>query len=155
MSGRDRASPSGWACLARACACWACLARACLARALRLLGLSRSGLPRSGLPPLLPREVRLVALRELGPLVRELVLGEARVDGAGLDARVAVDALLGVDVELLDLVVVGLIRRRVDAVDRADLDARVVLGADAGLCDDVGHISSLGVGEQRGASPAF
>ena len=26
-----------------------------------------------------------------------------------------------------------------DAVDRADLDARVVLGADAGLCDDVGH----------------
>ena len=69
----------------------------------------------------------------------QLVLGEAGVDRAGLDARVAVDALLGIDVEHLDLVVVGLVRRRVDAVDRADLDARVVLGADAGLCDHVGH----------------
>ena len=54
----------------------------------------------------------------------------------------------------LDLVVVRLVRRRVDAVDRADLDARVVLGADAGLCDDVCH-GFLGVGVQRGASPAF
>src|SRR5215216_7455147 len=88
---------------------------------------------------LLPREVRLVALRELGPLVRELVLGEAGVHRASLDARVAVDALLGVDVELLDLVVVGLVRRRVDAVDGTHLDARVVLGPDAGLGDDVGH----------------
>src|SRR5215213_5977422 len=88
---------------------------------------------------LLPREVRRIALRELGPLVRELVLGEAGVDRAGLHARVAVDALLRVDVELLDLVVVGLVRGRMDAVDGADLDARVVLGADAGLCDDVGH----------------
>ena len=70
----------------------------------------------------------------------QLVLGEAGVDRARLDARVAVDALLGVDVEHLDLVVVGLVGRRVDAVDGADLDARVVLGADAGLCDDVGHV---------------
>src|SRR5215203_2741905 len=88
---------------------------------------------------LLPREVPLVALGELRPLVGELVLGEARIDGARLDAGVAVDALLGVDVELLDLVVVGLVRRRVDAIDRAHLDARVVLGPDAGLRDHVGH----------------
>src|SRR5205814_8739197 len=84
-------------------------------------------------------EVVGVDLRVLRPLVRELVLGGARSHGAGLDARVAVDALLRVDVEHLDLVVVGLVRRRVDAVDRADLDARVVLLSDARLCDDVCH----------------
>src|SRR4051794_34814234 len=87
---------------------------------------------------LICEEVR-VDLDVLLPLVGNLVLGEARVDRAGLDAGVAVDALLGIDVELLDLVVVGLVRRRVDAIDRADLDARVVLGPDAGLRDHVGH----------------
>src|SRR3954449_6326510 len=94
---------------------------------------------RSGLEPLLVREVVGVFLGEAGPLVRHLVLGEAGVDRARLDAGVAVDALLRVDVELLDVVVVGLVGRRVDAVDRAHLDARVVLLPDAGLGDDVGH----------------
>jgi hypothetical protein len=31
----------------------------------------------------------------------------------------------------------------VDAVDRADLDARVVLGANAGLGDYVGHVCRI------------
>jgi DMSO/TMAO reductase YedYZ molybdopterin-dependent catalytic subunit len=82
-----------------------------------------------------------VDLGELRPLVGQLVLGKARVHRTGLHAGVAIDALLGVDVELLDLVVVGFLGRRVNAVDGTDLDARVVLRADAGLCDDVGHIS--------------
>src|ERR1700754_2694716 len=83
-----------------------------------------------------------VDLRVFGPLGRQLVLGEAGVDRAGLDAGVAVDALIGIDVEHLDRVVVGLVGRRVDAVDRAYLDARVVLGADARLGYDVGHSES-------------
>ena len=58
-----------------------------------------------------------VDLGVFGPLGRQLVLGEAGVDRAGLDAGVAVDALVRVDVEHLDRVVVGLVRRRVDAVD--------------------------------------
>ena len=41
--------------------------------------------------------------RVLRPLLGELVLGEAGVDRARLDAGVAVDALVGVDVELLDV----------------------------------------------------
>src|SRR5919108_4410095 len=86
-----------------------------------------------------PGVVVRVELRVVRPLLGELVLGEAGVDRARLDARVAVDALLGIDVEHLDVVVVGLVRRRVDAIDRAYLDARVVLRADARLCDDVGH----------------
>ena len=82
-----------------------------------------------------------VDLDVLRPLLRELVLGEAGVHRAGLDAGVAVDALLRVDVEHLDLVVVGLVGSRVDAVDRAHLDARVVLLADARLCDYVSHLA--------------
>ena len=86
---------------------------------------------------LLAGEVLGVDRRVLLPLVRELVLGEAGVDRAGLDAGVAVDALVRIDVELLDVVVIGLVGRRMDAVDRADLDAGVVLLADAGFGDDV------------------
>src|SRR5918997_3721264 len=96
----------------------------------------------TGLALLLLVVVR-VQLRELLPLVRKLVLGEARVDRACLHAGIAVDALVGIDIEHLDLVVVRLVRGRMDAIDRTDLDARVVLGADAGLRDDVGHVVQL------------
>src|SRR3954447_17146399 len=82
-------------------------------------------------------EVARVDLDVTLPLLRELVLGEAGVHRAGLDAGVAVDALVRIDVELLDVVVVGLIRRRMNAVDGADLYAGVVLLADTGLRDDV------------------
>src|SRR5262249_12561071 len=70
-----------------------------------------------------------VALREAGPLLRELILGEARINRARLDAGIAVDALFGVDIEHLDVVVVRLVGGRVDAVDGADFDAGVVLGS--------------------------
>ena len=52
---------------------------------------------------LLAGEVLGVDRRVLRPLLGELVLGEAGVDRARLDAGVAVDALVGVDVELLDV----------------------------------------------------
>src|SRR4051794_22463544 len=78
-----------------------------------------------------------VDLGVLGPLLGELVLGEAGVHWAGLDAGVAVDALVRIDEELLRVVIVRLVRRRMDAVDGADLYAGVVLLADAGLRDDV------------------
>ena len=75
----------------------------------------------------------------MGPLGRQLVLGEDRVDRAGGDAGVAVDALVGVDVEHLLLGELGLLGGRVDAVDRADFGAGVVLGPDARLPDHVRH----------------
>src|SRR3954454_5086708 len=89
------------------------------------------------------REVLGVHDGEALPLLGQLVLGEARIHRAGLDASVAVDALLGVDVQLLNAFVVGLVRRRVDAVHRAHLDAGVVLGADARLGDHVSHARSI------------
>lgn len=57
------------------------------------------------------REVLGVEAGELLPLVGELVLGEAGVDRAGLDAGVAVDALVRIDEELLDVSSSGLVRQ--------------------------------------------
>ena len=74
---------------------------------------------------------RVVDLDEGVPLVRERVLGEDRLHRALRFARPAVDALLRVDdQDPLELV---------DAVDRADVDAREVFDVDAGLGDDVRH----------------
>src|ERR671936_1859481 len=64
-----------------------------------------------------------------------------RVDRTDRLAQRAVDALVGSDDEhLLDLV---------DAVDRADVDAREVLLADAGLVDDVGHAAARAPADWR------
>src|SRR5262252_1539820 len=78
-------------------------------------------------------EVVGVDLDERRPLRGDLVL---RVDSAhrtGVDAGAAVDAVVRVDVVHLGAVV------RVDAVGRAHLDARGVLGPDAWLSDHEGH----------------
>src|SRR5687768_16269008 len=92
-------------------------------------------------------EVIRVGHRKAGPFPGELLFGENRVNGAGLDARVAVDALVGIDIELLCGVVARLVRRGMDAVDRAHLDAGVVLDANAWFGDHIGHGSSLWRGE--------
>src|SRR5262245_10137103 len=76
-------------------------------------------------------EELLVELDEVLPLIRRLVLGEDRLDGAHGLASAAVDALVGVDEEL------GV--TFVDAVDRAHLHTGLVLDVDAGFNDDVRH----------------
>src|SRR6202035_258045 len=73
------------------------------------------------------------------PLLGQLILGEDRIDRARLDTCVAVDALLGVDVQLVHLGERDLVFGRVNAVDGAHLDARMVLQIDTGLGDHVGH----------------
>src|SRR5690348_16870458 len=65
-------------------------------------------------------EVVGVDLGEVLPLVRQLILGEDRVHRTGLDARVAVDALFGIDKELLHVGKAGLVFCRMNAVNRAD-----------------------------------
>src|SRR5206468_3567182 len=59
---------------------------------------------------------------------------------------------------LLDVVVIGLVRRRVDAIDGTNLDARVVLLANARLGDDVGHFEGSPKarfpGARRGPRPS-
>src|SRR6185369_6076424 len=71
-------------------------------------------------------EVLVVLGDERFPLVGDLLQGVDRLDRAGVDAEAAVDALLGVDVEHLPVLVLA-----VDAVDRADVDAGGILHSDA------------------------
>src|SRR5258708_1621473 len=68
---------------------------------------------------------------ELGPLLRYVVFVEDRLDRGERLAGAAVDALVGVDVENP--------LAFVDAVDRAFLDAALVLDLDARLGDHVRH----------------
>src|SRR6266849_2363475 len=94
-------------------------------------GSPASVLHRARLDPWVVDEELLVHLDEVLPVGRRLVLGEDRFHRAHRLAGAAVDALIRVDVEHL--------RPLVDAVDRADLDAGLVLDVDARLRDDVRH----------------
>src|SRR5437660_5862101 len=80
-------------------------------------GRSRLHVAQLGPGDVLVLEVDLVDLDEAGLRVGDVFLREDGVDGAGVNAGPAIDALVGVDVD--HAVLVGL----VDAVDRADLDA--------------------------------
>src|SRR2546428_8697556 len=86
---------------------------------------------RAGLDPGVVHEELLVQRDEVFRLFRRLVLGEDRLHRAHGLAGPAVDALVGVDEEL--------VRPLVDAVHRADLDAGLVLDSDARLDDHVRH----------------
>ena len=77
------------------------------------------------------------------PLDWDIIFGHGGVHWAHLDARVTVDALGGIDVELGALLEVLLAGGGVDAVDRAHVGTSGVLGADARLGDDVGYGSFL------------
>src|ERR671932_1815601 len=67
-------------------------------------------------------------------ILGDLVLGVDRLDRALRLTGTAIDALFGVDQELIPTVV--------DAVHRTHLNAALVLRADAGLGYDVGHCGS-------------
>src|SRR5262249_34639089 len=72
-----------------------------------------------------------VLLDEVLPFLRNAVVGENRLDRAGGFARLAVDALVGMDVVLVFALV--------NAVHGADFDAGLVLHSDAGFGDDERH----------------
>src|SRR5712692_1796838 len=94
-------------------------------------GSPASVLRRAGLDPGVVDEELLVQRDEVFRLFRRLVLGEDRLHRAHGLAGPAVDALVGVDEEL--------VRPLVDAVNWADLDAGLVLDVDARLDDHVRH----------------
>lgn len=68
-----------------------------------------------------------------GPLLRNLFQGEDGLNGTGIDAKPAIDALLGMNKERLPFILV------VDAINWADIHAGGVLRSDTRLRDDVGH----------------
>jgi hypothetical protein len=67
------------------------------------------------------------------PLLRNVRIGEDRFDRAGGNACAAIDANLGINVELRIAFV------SVDTVDRANVDARFVFGSDARFGNDIRH----------------
>src|SRR5882672_6455172 len=80
-----------------------------------------------------------VSLDKGDPFGREVVLWENGGDGAFIDAHVAVDAGVRVDVEHFLFLEIRLILLGMNAVDGADDHAGGVFGADAGLGNDIGH----------------
>src|SRR5947207_183649 len=96
-----------------------------------------------GWPPTSSGEVFTIQGYERCPLARDLVLGENRVNWAGVHTCPAVNAFVRID-EVLAGFGIG-----VDAIDGADLDARGFLYPDTGLRNYVGHLSSEKRDERR------
>jgi len=79
-----------------------------------------------------------VRLNERIPFLGNFVFRENRIDGAFWLAGAAVNALVWVDEHgQLEGARLGL--RFVDALNRADVHASLILGVDAGFGNDVGH----------------
>lgn len=83
-----------------------------------------------------------VDLDVLGPFGGQVILGEDRLDGTLIDTESAVDACVGVDVELCALRKLLTLLCWVNAVNGTNFNARGVLGTDAGFSNDVRHDGS-------------
>src|SRR5882724_6270104 len=94
------------------------------------------------LAPLLLLVPTGVDRREAGPLFRQILQRKNRRHRTHWHARAAVDAFRRIDVQLLLGLEPGLVLARMNAVHRADVHARSVLGADARLGDYVSHSTS-------------
>src|SRR5581483_6615736 len=85
-----------------------------------------------------------VDLDEMFPLLGGRRFLENRLHRADRLAGAAVDAFFGIDVELfLFFEFLGLVFSRMDAIDRAHIDAGGVLGVYARLGNDIGHLFLL------------
>jgi len=88
----------------------------------------------------LPAVIRRVLGREARPFFRQIVQSEDRRNRANRYAGAAIDALYRIDVEHLGVRVGRLIFLRVNAVDRASIDAGCIFRAYAGFCYNVCHL---------------
>ena len=79
------------------------------------------------------QEILCVAREESRPLLWEIVFEEDCLNRANLGADSAIYTLVRIDEVLL------LIWIRMNAVDRTDFDARLILHCDAWFSDDVRH----------------
>src|SRR5450432_694829 len=86
------------------------------------------------------------------PLLRQIFQRENRGYRANRHARAAIDALRGIDEQLLHAFVFRLILARVDAIDRADVNASGVFSADAWLGNHICHSRSPYVEPKTGGS---
>ena len=80
-------------------------------------------------------------MNEIRPFMGRFVERVDGLDRAGRDARAAVDALVGMNVEHLGGVERRLVFPRMNAIHRAHVNARGVFRADTRFRDDVRQIS--------------
>ena len=73
------------------------------------------------------------------PFFRDIFFGEDRLHWADSRARAAIDARGGIDVKLGNTGKIALVLTRMDAIDRADLEAVAGFGIYARLCDNKWH----------------
>src|SRR5450830_278230 len=96
-----------------------------------------------------------VDLEVVLPLVGDRLFREDRGHRAGRLAIAALDAYVGIDVEHLRSREIRFVLARVNAVDRAHIDAGGVLRADAWLSDDVHpHRFTPSLGARDSSRPA-
>jgi hypothetical protein len=79
---------------------------------------------------------------KVSPLLRQIFQGKDRCHRTNRDAGAAVDTFHGTDIKLRLGLECGLIFPRVDAIDRADIDACRILCSDTRLSDYVRHRDS-------------
>lgn len=80
-----------------------------------------------------------VDLDVLVPLSRQIVLWKDCLHRTLVNAKSTINTCLGIDVELIDRLVLLTFLRWMNAVDGTNFDARRVLGSDAWLRNDVRH----------------
>jgi hypothetical protein len=85
----------------------------------------------------------VIDLDEILPFFGYFFFREYGCDGAGRLAGAAVDALVGIDVELRGLCKTGFVLSRMDAINRANLNTCRVFDVYARFSDYIRHIVSV------------
>jgi len=88
-------------------------------------------------------EVVEVDLNIFFPLFGQIIRWEDRLHRTFVDAQTAVDACVRIDVELLRSVVTSSFLHWMNAINRADINARSVLGSNAGFSNHMRHECSF------------
>src|SRR4249920_319794 len=83
--------------------------------------------------------IRRVLCGEIGPFLGQIVQCEDGRDWAHRDAGAAVDTLYGIDVEQFRCFIGRLVLLRMNAIDRAGVDAGSIFGSNTRFSDYVGH----------------
>jgi hypothetical protein len=97
-----------------------------------------------------------IHLHEAGPFIGKVLFGEDGADGAFVHTQAAIDACVGIDVQLIGAIEFRFILGGMNAVNGTNVDAGRVLGGDAWFGNDVCHVVEIASGntdEQRDAPP--
>jgi hypothetical protein len=78
-----------------------------------------------------------VDLNIIPPLLRHIFIAVNRFNGTGGLTRAAIDAFIRIDIEMFERLEIPFILARVNAIYRANVDARGIFCADAWFTDNI------------------